>query len=268
MHLLYADETNLDPRGHEFFVYGGIVIPCETAKELHNDFEALRIKFKITPETILKFNPRPNHLTHEEFIAVKSAVFEIAVKAKCTFLITLSYHKILKSVEEARRGEINRIAFHFNSLLNRRNDSGLMLIDRFSDKQLDQHLREKFSVGLTGMPYSDTLRLKRLLGIHYSAIGQSHFTSLIDILIGSVRFAVDSFASDKEGARTTARTILEKMGPLFERETDKRVSDLSIHFTPQIIKVKSYRERYQALKDFFTACGSEPAQGISEYRMY
>jgi hypothetical protein len=268
MHLLYADETSLDPNKHEFFVYGGVAIPCDSAAELHNGFEEMRKHFKIPSPFLLKFNPGPEHLKHEEFVEVKKAVFEIAAKSKCTFLTTISHHKIIRSVDEARRGEINRIAFHFNALMNQRKDHGLILIDRFTDKQIDEHLREKFSVGLTGMPYSDQIRLAKIVGLHYSAIGQSHFPSLIDILMGSLRFAIDAFSSQKDQPLKTASSILKEIAPLFDRTSKGLVSELSIHFTPQVVKVKSYRERYNALREFFKACGVEPQQEVAEYRMY
>jgi hypothetical protein len=43
MYLLYTDETNLDPREGDFFVYGGIAVPAENAGALSNRIEALRI---------------------------------------------------------------------------------------------------------------------------------------------------------------------------------------------------------------------------------
>ena len=52
----------------------------------------------------------------------------------------------------------------------------IILVDRFSDNKIDGHLREKLSVGLTGMPYCKSMGLDKVLGYHYSAIGQSHFT--------------------------------------------------------------------------------------------
>lgn len=268
MHLLYADETSLEPKKHEFFVYGGIAIACDTAGELHRDFEEIRNHFKVPATFPLKVNPGPEHLKHEEFVALKKAVIEKAVKAKCTFLTTISHHKIITSVEEARRGEIDRIAFHFNALLLRRKDYGLILIDRFTDKQIDAHLKEKFSIGVTHMPYKAELRLARIVGLHYSAIGQSHFASLIDILIGSMRFVIDAFSTQNERALKTAQIILQEMGPLFERIDDKRVSVLSINFTPKIVKIAAYRKRYQLLKEFLASCGLRPEQEITEYRTY
>ena len=121
---------------------------------------------------------------------------------------------------------------------------------------------------ITGMPYSERLRLSNIMGFHYSAIGQSHFSSLIDVLIGSMRFAVDAFSSQQERALETAQLLVRQMSPLFERESEGTVSELSINFSPKIIKVAKYRERYQALKDFFSSCGCEPHQEITEHRTY
>lgn len=198
MHLLYADETSLEATRHEFFLYGGVAIPCDKALELHPAIETLRSECGIPEDFHIKFNPGPQHLNHSAFIGLKKRLMELAANAGCTLLTTISHHKILTSVEEARRGEINRIAFHFNSLLNRLDDCVLVLIDRFTDKQSDAHVREKFLIGLTGMPYSKKMRLERILGFHYSAIGQSHFSSLIDALIGSMRFVIDAFSSGEE----------------------------------------------------------------------
>ena len=183
-------------------------------------------------------------------------------------MITISHHKILKSVDEARRGEINRIAFHFNSFLAGANGFGLIIIDRFTDKQIDAHLREKFSVGLKGMPYSDTMRLDRIVGFHYGAIGQAHFCSLIDVLMGSTRFVIDAFSGADDKQLATATAILGQMEPLFSKTTHGLVSNLCINFTPKVVKIEAYRSRYSALKDFFTRCGISPEQAISAVRTY
>jgi hypothetical protein len=35
MHLFYCDETNLERRENDFFVYGGLIIPGVSAAQLH-----------------------------------------------------------------------------------------------------------------------------------------------------------------------------------------------------------------------------------------
>lgn len=71
MFLLYTDETNLDPKDGDFFVYGGLAIPAAVALQLSQAVEAIRTKAGISPEFLLKFNNRPSHLDHQGFIDVK-----------------------------------------------------------------------------------------------------------------------------------------------------------------------------------------------------
>jgi hypothetical protein len=63
--LLYADETNIDPKNTDFFVYGGVIIPGNTAGELSLAIDALRKAHGYKPDDLLKFNTveRPSHIT-------------------------------------------------------------------------------------------------------------------------------------------------------------------------------------------------------------
>ena len=263
MHLLYADETNLDPSAGDFFVYGGVVVPGDKAKLLSDSIDALRVKFKLPATEILKFNPAPAGLSHEDFKALKQAVLEEAVKHQCILLSSVTLHQIAGNPEVARRYAINSIAFHFDQLLQRRSSHGLVLIDRFSDAQIDSQLRDRFAVGVVNMPHSSDIRLARVLGFHYSAIGQSHFPSLIDIALGSFRFAVNAFTKNDESRLPSARLMMELISPLFMRtDATARVSGLCLHFSPKTVKVAKYRAKYESLRDFFSSCGAEPAQQI------
>ena len=153
--------------------------------------------------------------------------------------------------------------------MNRPNTNGLVLIDRFEDTQIDAHLREKFSVGVTGLPYSDEQRLKRIVGFHYSAIGQSHFGSIVDIALGSLRFAINAFTRDDSKKLPTARRLLGLLSPLFLRENDgDAVSELSAFFSPKVIRVKDYRARYEGVKHFLSESGIVPNQQITDVRTY
>lgn len=140
MYLLYCDETNLDPTNHAFFIYGGIVIPVEKAKLLHDNVEEIRRENNIAPDFLLKFNPKPDNLAHHEFIAVKQAMIEAAIEQSCSLIVSILLHNIAINPDDARRKEINRVAYHFHCLLQRNRDYGLVLVDRFSDNQIDAHL--------------------------------------------------------------------------------------------------------------------------------
>jgi len=269
MHLLYCDETNLDPVDHTFFVYGGIIIPCDNAKELHDEIEDIRNQSSIPQDFSLKFNPRPSNLSHQDFIGVKEEVINATVRHKCIFIASIILHQIATTPDDARRNEINRVLYNFNSLLNRQGSYGLCLVNRFSDAQIDSHLREKFSIGVRGLPYAGDMRLERIIGFHYSAIGQSHFSSIIDIVLGSFRYSINAHCAQDTSRLRSADVMLRLIEPLFFRCAHSgRVLDLSLNFSPKIIRNDRYRDEYQCLKDFLTEKGIEASQEITDVRMY
>jgi hypothetical protein len=122
-------------------------------------------------------------------------------------------------------------------------------------------LREKFSIGLTGnRPFSKTLPLDRILGYHLATIGTSHFTSVIDVILGSLRYAVNM----RKENRPVAKVLINQLAALcilescFVRLTEdpktpgpfvkvQKASDLSINFSPKTIKVGKYLDQYKEL---------------------
>ena len=269
MYLLYCDESNLEEKDNDFFVYGGLVVDGQAAQSLSLAIDSIRKSAKVPLGFILKFNPGPEHLSHKDFIALKQAVIEAAIDHGCVFLTSMILHNVATNPAEARRNEINRICYHYDCYLNRPKSHGLVLIDRFEDKQIDGHLREKFSVGVTGLPYSKEHRLERIVGFHYAAIGQSHFSSIIDIVLGSFRFAVNAFTRHGDTKLDTANRLLELLSPLFFRETSNgKVSELSLFFSPKIIRSDKYRKMYSDLASFLSEHGIVAAQQITNERMY
>jgi hypothetical protein len=170
-------------------------------------------------------------------------------------------HNVATSPDDARRNEINRVCFHFQGLLGSFDETGLVLIDRFTDTQIDAHLAEKFSVGVTGLP-GGTQRLWRVLGFHYTAVGQSNFCTLIDIIVGSLRFAINAHTRNDASRLETARLLLRMLEPLFYRERGRPVSEISFFFSPKTIIVPDFRARYTALKQFLADQGIDTAQPI------
>jgi len=263
MYLLYCDETNLNPNEREFFIYGGIAVPGDVSRSLSDEIEKIRSEFGISPDFHLKFNPRPSNLSHQQFIDVKQRIIRTTVSLGCQLLVSTISHSIATSPEDARRNEINRVLYHFHCFLIRLNDHGLVLVDRFSDSQIDSHLREKFSIGIEGFPYTNPMRLKSIIGFHYSAIGQSHFPSIVDIVLGSLRFAVNAHARNDESRLNAARQLLELIAPLFMRnECSNKVDEISLFFSPKIIRVERYRKQYQLLKNFLADHGIDAQQEV------
>lgn len=134
--------------------------------------------------------------------------------------------------------------------------------------QIDAHLSEKFSIGVN-LPYTPEKRLENIVGFHYSAVGQAHFPSLVDIILGSVRFAINAHTRNLETHLETSKRILQIVAPLFYRDREgSPVSELSCIFSPKVIGVGTYREKYQSLKSFLENAGIDTEQQITAERRY
>ena len=139
----------------------------------------------------------------------------------------------------------------------------MVLVDRFTDEgnQIEAHLREKFSIGLLGMPFSAELRLSNIIGFHYSAIGQSHMASIADVVIGSLRLAINAHTRNSEQSAETARAILTQIEPMFWRESaEDPVSELSFMFSPKSVLRMNYRSVYRSLQQFLSSNGIDTQQ--------
>jgi len=260
MHLFYTDETNVDPESTEFFVYAGVAIPSENAAALSADIHELRKRNGYEPRDLLKFNTRerPDHISPTEHTAAKRELMEAAARHGVKLIASFLLHKIAQDgdVERARRNEINRVCYHFDAYLHRVKDYGVVLVDTFNDVQLNNVLREKFSMGIGGsLPFSRTLPLDRILGYHQATIGTSHFTSVIDVVLGSLRYAVNS----RKENRPVCKTLIGQLAPLCIYESfNNRVSSLSINFSPKNVRAPKYLAVYKELCAFFSENGIEP----------
>lgn len=143
---------------------------------------------------------------------------------------------------------------------------GLVLLDAFVDRQLNNILREKFSIGVKNLPYSDALRLDRILGFHLASIGTSNFCSAIDIVLGSLRYAINCRTDATK--RKIANTLLKQVAPLCVRTHADDVDEISLFFSPKTIKIQSYREIYLALQEMLAEAGMKPAQEITNQRTF
>jgi hypothetical protein len=234
MYLLYCDETNFQKLTGDFFVYGGIVIEATKAADLAAQLITIRDQYKVPANFLVKFNPGPEGMSHQDFVGLKQAYMAAAAKYDVKLLVNLLLHDIAKDSDEARRNGINTLCYHFDCFLNRPTVSGLVLIDRFNDKKLDGHLQEKLAVGLTGkLPFGDRIEIKHIVGYHTTAIGQSHFCSLVDIVLGSLRFAINAFTQSKKKYEASAASILEQLSPLFFREGSSNAHSISLWFLDQ-----------------------------------
>lgn len=258
---MYCDETNFTKKTGDFFVYGGVAFDAAIARELAAEIEEARNALDVARDYVLKFNPGPKDISHQQFIKLKQAVIAAAAKFDCKLFVNLLLHDIATSSEDARRFGINRLCYHFDCYLNRPKVPGLALIDRFDDKEIDGQLREKLSVGLIGhLPYSTEMKIQWIVGYHLAAVGQSHFCSLVDVLLGSLRFAINAFTRARDEELATAKAILKQLAPLFFHEYSEHVSEISLWFSPKDIRSDAYRAKYLALRDFLAENGVVSSQ--------
>lgn len=266
MDLFYCDESNLEHRNGDFLLYGGVHIPGASAGALSDRIEQIRNDAGLAPDTRLKFNPRPDGLDHQQFIALKQNVIEAAIEHGCKLLAYGVLHNLAGDPDNARRFGINTVCYHFHCALNRVDRQGLVLIDRFNDgnNEIEGHLKEKMAVGIQLPHRNEATRLSRIVGFHYSAVGQSHFTSLIDILIGSLRYCVNVHTRALDDQRDGALNLLRVLSPVFYRyEGRDTVPDIGFCFSPMNIRAQPFFDRYIALQDFMREGGVDSGQTIN-----
>ena len=99
-------------------------------------------------------------------------------------------------------------------------------------------------------------RLKNIVGFHKSAIGQSHFPTIVDIVLGSLRFSINAHTRKRQEQLQIACHLLEIISPLFIRANEEtRVLPLSFALYPKKIDVQSYRLTYDDLCAFLASAG-------------
>lgn len=255
MYLLYTDETNFNKNEGDFFIYGGVGIDINQAPSLSKAIDSLREEYGYRPEDLLKFNTheRPSTIDSEAHKKIKQRVIEEAAAHRVVLFASLILHNIAIDSDEARRKEINRVCFNFDVFLRERNEYGIVLLDTFSDKELQNILREKFSIGLKGLPYSERFRLEQVLGFHLASIGSSNFSSVVDIVLGSLRYAVN--ALHKPSRQVVARKLLNLLSPLFLRNEGDKIRESSLFFSPLSIRIYNFFKQYRDLQEFLTQNG-------------
>lgn len=263
MHLLYCDESNLEEREGDFLIYAGVSIPAERASALNSAIIALRAARGIDADELVKFNPPVRPLSHIEYREFKQALIETAIEHDCRVLAYAVLHDLARNPDQARRYGINTLCWHFQCALARVDRPGLVLLDRFNDagNEVDGQLRERMARGVE-IPHRGRVALDRIVGFHYAAIGQAHFTTLSDILVGSLRWAINVHCRNQDH-RESALNLLRIMSPLFWREPgEESVPDIGFCFSPFNIKRADYHDTYIRLQEFLREGGIPSSQDI------
>jgi len=263
MYLFYTDETNLNPDNSDFFIYSGILIPDDNAYHLSRRVDALRLQYGYGPDAKLKFNTHDNPrrrfnnneiITPDDFRRLKQSVIKLARMNDVKIITSMISHKIAVNPDKARTYEINRCVMHFNRIIRNEEDCGLVFIDTFTNREGEPSLREiceeKF---MEGILYEDGShnRLERIVGFHPSYINGSHFSSIIDIIIGSLRYAINHRET------STSPLLLNQLRDMFIYKTIEDtdvVCEESLFFSPRHPGHR-YRAEYIELKRYLSDNG-------------
>ena len=120
MYLMYSDESNLEAQDNTFFIYGGIIIDADKAKDLSDKVQRIRGRCGIPSTFVLKFKPKPSGIEETKFIECKQKIIQAAIDSECYLSLSLIHHGVARNPVNARRNEINRVAYHFNCFLRRK----------------------------------------------------------------------------------------------------------------------------------------------------
>lgn len=107
MHLLFGDETNTEPDQGDFFIYGGLILSADQAVSVHQSVAALRDEYELELRHKVKFapQPRPEHLSPNEWIELKAKVLAALVDVEASFLAYCVLHTITRDRSPQQRNQ-------------------------------------------------------------------------------------------------------------------------------------------------------------------
>ncbi len=191
--LFYADETAVRPEQGDFFLYGGVIVPSEKARDL--DLALREINFGLD-ERILPLKWNVEGLTPEErkvqFKGCEDYLRAAGEHGARVNFVVIS-HAILNA--SFKRGwAIEQVinALH-NSLRGDRHSKrvALVLIDTYGSKEEAESLRTLAVRCFMKGTWKGSFTVDRIVGIHEAYSGSSHFSGLTDIAMNALRLVVN-----------------------------------------------------------------------------
>ncbi|MGC4111769.1 MAG: hypothetical protein QM747_15395 [Nocardioides sp.] len=264
MYWLFTDETNTTDKDGDFFIYGGVIVTPEMAGNLHDAVEQIRHKYGFRDGDQFKFQTksRPRHVTLDDFSAAKAEANRALLDHGAIVMIYVVLHDLARSktIETMTEWALNSLLYHFDvNFLRQKNDFGAVCIDRLDPKQAYSYMRETFAHGVA-FPNGSRVKLGRVIHYSMSSDGASHLSSLTDIALGSVRYAVN-FATG-QGNETVARKVLQPVAAAMWHQVapdgTHKVGGYGFLQYPKTINAPSYRARYDALVKSLGDLGSTP----------
>lgn len=247
MHLLFTDETNTDDASDaDFFIYGGLIVPAISLKEMHDGMAAIRKAAGYKAEDKFKFQlkSRPSHVSIEAFNGAKASVISLCYRLGCHFIV-YAFLKATKgdtSTDQMVAFGANSVLETFNRYLTQNKSFGIAISDRLAKESHYPHMQEKFTKGLLykGQPPKPLSNIGVFAG---SCINASHAASAIDIVLGAFRYCVN-YPKNEE----IAKQIMSEVAALIWHTRDGeviRTDGMGLILRPQGVFVPKFRQQQE-----------------------
>lgn len=262
MFWLITDETNVEPQPGRFFIYGGLIMTPEQMSGAHEAIQEIRQKYGFSDADDFKFETRsrPQAMTIEKWTSAKREAITAAENLGITLIIYVVLHDIAgnKSVTQITEWAPNSVVAHFDMrFLAEKMSYGAVCIDRVDEKFGYRYLSSKFQEGIK-LPGRSPEKLRRIIHYSISCNGASHVSSLVDIVLGGMRYAVNTAGGvgKEELAKEILPPIARMMWHSVKADGSRRVGGYGFLQYPKEVKVPAYREQYVGLARTLSEWGS------------
>jgi len=250
MYVLMTDESNREPsKEAKFFIYGGVLFPVDIFETLHNEVEQIRedAGYKRCDEFKFNIRSRPEYVKREDCTKAKRKVIKLCQKTGCKFIAYIIHHDIvINQTDKIKMTYAADALFgRFNEFLQIKDSTGICVVDNLSIKAQFKYLAEKFAIGLH-MPDGEK-RLDNILLYSASCINASHVSSIIDIVLGTFRYCINT-PQNTEMEKKMMKDVLsvmwhEKVG----EDYDVRKKGLIVRPMLNKIRDPSHKQQYDIL---------------------
>jgi hypothetical protein len=254
MYWLFTDETNLTKKDGDFFIYGGLVMTADQMQALNAEVVGIRQKYGHTDGDQFKFQTasRPKQVSIADFAAAKAEALASLEKHGALVIMYVVLHELARNqtVETMTEWALNSLIAHFDMrFLSERGDVGAVCIDRLDPKFGYGYMKDKFANGVS-LPDGRTPKLNRVIHYSMSCDGASHISSLTDIALGSMRYAVN-YATG-QGKEEVARQIMVPLARAMwakQEGNTRRIGGYGFLKHPKEVKSPRFEAEYKDLID-------------------
>ena len=208
---MFGDES--DPeygKRSKFFLYGGIYIPARKANSLDAKIRRIRNQYGFNCDDSLKFSAIdcPKCVNREDFASAKGEVLQAALEHDVKFCAYVVLNELAEAQDKHTRIHwgMNSIIGNFNKYLRESDSHGFVYLDRLSDPNIFKYFKEWHTKGLS-LPNDNYLYLDRILSYGTTCDNASSFSSVADIVLGSLRHCVNEEERDIVGKQLLPKIV-------------------------------------------------------------